>query len=70
MRSTLAADGYLLRIESSSAVDNELTLTVTAGPDACEECLVPAELFTGIVTRHPAATGLHPTITVVYPDPP
>jgi hypothetical protein len=69
LESTLAADGYLLRVESNPAVDNELILTVMAGPDACEECLVPAELFTDIVTRHLADTGLHPSITVVYPDP-
>jgi hypothetical protein len=69
LRSTLAADGYVLRLESNPAADNELTLTVMAGPDACEECLVPAELFTEIVRRHLAATGLHPHIIVNYPDP-
>jgi hypothetical protein len=51
-------------------LDDELTLTVTAGRDACEECLVPAGLFRDIVTRHLAATGLHPSITVVYPAAP
>jgi hypothetical protein len=69
LQSMLAADGYLLRLESNPVVANELILTVTAGPDACEECLVPAELLTDIVTRHLAVTGLHPSITVVYPDP-
>jgi hypothetical protein len=65
--SMLAADGYLLRLESSPAVDNQLTLTVTAGSGACEECLVPAGLFIDVVRRHLAATGLHPSLTVVYP---
>jgi hypothetical protein len=68
VRSMLAADGYQLRLESNGELDNQLTLTVRAGPDACHECLVPAELFTDIVTRHLAATGLHPSITVVYPE--
>jgi hypothetical protein len=69
LQSTLAADGYVLRLESNASVANHLTLTVVAGPDACEECLVPAGLFTEIVTRHLAAAGLSPNITVVYPDP-
>jgi hypothetical protein len=70
LRSALAADGYAMHLESNAPLDNELTLTVTAGPEACEECLVPAGLFTELVTRHLAASGLHPGVTVVYPDPP
>jgi hypothetical protein len=70
LRSMLAADGYLLHLESRSGSANELSITVKAGPDACEECLVPVELFTDIVTRHLADNGLRPSVTIVYPDQP
>jgi hypothetical protein len=68
LHAMLAADGYCMHLESNPAADNELILTVTAGPEACEECLLPAGLFTDVVRRHLAATGLHPGLTVVYPD--
>jgi hypothetical protein len=67
LRSMLAADGYLLHLESTPAEDR-LTLTVEPGSGACEECLVPVDLFTTIVTGHLADRGLHPELTVVYPD--
>ncbi len=70
LQSMLAADGYLLRLESTSAFEDELIVIVRAGPDACEECLVSVELFTDIVTRQLTDSGLQPSITVVYPDHP
>ena len=68
LRSMLAADGYVLHLESSFGRRDQLTVIVEAGPDACEECLVPVDLFTDIVTRRLTESGLQPSITVVYPD--
>ena len=69
LRSMLAADGYLLHLESTSAFEDELIVIVKAGPNACEECLVPVDLFTDIVTCQLTDNGLQPSITVMYPDP-
>jgi hypothetical protein len=66
----LASDGYILHVGSKSADGDELTLTVSAGPDACEECLVPVEVFTAIAKRHLADFGLDAHITVAYPNAP
>lgn len=40
---SLASDGYELVVEESNA--GELRLRITAGPDACEECLVPQSVM-------------------------
>ena len=42
LASTLEADGYHLAIEE---LDSRLSVTITAGPDACEDCLVPKDLM-------------------------
>ena len=42
LASTLEADGYHLAIEE---LDSRLAVTITAGPDACEDCLVPKDLM-------------------------
>lgn len=42
----LAADGYLMNL--SAPADDELLIDVTAGPEACAECLVPKDLMAGI----------------------
>jgi hypothetical protein len=68
LRSMLAADGYLLRLESAATARDALTVVVEAGPDACAECLVPVDLFTDIVARRLIESGLEPSVTVVYPD--
>jgi hypothetical protein len=68
LRSMLAADGYLLRLETTVAAGDDLTLTVSAGPDACAECLVPVALFAEMVDRWLSDAGIHPSIIVVYPD--
>jgi hypothetical protein len=45
MRSMLACDGYHLSVERGVG---RVVLTVTAGPDACAECLVPRDLFLSV----------------------
>jgi hypothetical protein len=55
MRAVLQADGYDLDI---SADDGAVVLAVTAGPDACVECLVPQELFLPMVRDALVKQGL------------
>ncbi len=69
LRTMLAADGYWLQVESTTGDFNEVTLTVEAEPDACEDCLVPVDLFRAIVNQHLTDNGLEPNITIAYPLP-
>ena len=48
LRSALEADGYGLAIEE---VDSRISATITAGPEACEDCLVPKDLFRGMLSH-------------------
>jgi hypothetical protein len=66
MREMLAADGYDLRLEEASATS--VRLRVVAGPEACDDCLVPKEVFAGIVRdRLPAEVA---EVIVRYPSDP
>ncbi|WP_129668196.1 hypothetical protein [Phytoactinopolyspora endophytica] len=42
LRSSLEADDYHLDVQVS---DDTAVATITAGPDACAECLVPKDLM-------------------------
>src|SRR5580658_5077279 len=66
--SMLEADGYLLEMDPPTDPDGALLLTVTAGADACEECLVPIGLFSEIVSRHLGDCGFRGSFAVVYPN--
>jgi hypothetical protein len=44
----LAADGYNLDVAENG---ERVTLTVSAGPDACADCLVPKDVFRGIAAH-------------------
>ncbi len=46
LRSGLAADGYLMDIAESG---DRISVTITATPQACPECLVPKDLMRGIL---------------------
>jgi hypothetical protein len=46
LRSTLAADGYLMDIAEQGA---RVRVTITATPQACADCLVPKDLMRGIL---------------------
>ncbi|GAA0899176.1 hypothetical protein [Pseudonocardia zijingensis] len=62
LRSTLEADDYRMAVsESGSSIE----VTITAGPDACEECLVPKPLMRNIL--HAALGVPEDDITLVYP---
>jgi hypothetical protein len=42
LTSALKADGYHMAIDEQDA---RLAVVITAGPDACEDCLVPKDLM-------------------------
>ena len=58
----LAADGYNLAVEESGA---RVSLTVSPGPDACEDCLVPKDVFRGIAANQLGIEG--DLIDITYP---
>ncbi len=58
----LAADGYRLAVEENG---HRVALTVSPGPDACEDCLVPKDVFRGIAAHHLGVDG--GLIDVTYP---
>jgi hypothetical protein len=46
LRSTLAADGYLLDIAEDGT---RIRVTISATPEACADCLVPKDLMRSIL---------------------
>lgn len=65
-RSGLAADGYVLEVTRHGA--GGLRVEIVAGADACEECLIPKEMFEGMVRARLASEGVRFSgISVVYP---
>jgi hypothetical protein len=51
----LRSDGYEVEV---SVVDDVISVRVTAGPDACADCLVPKPLMTDIVVQALGDVGL------------
>jgi hypothetical protein len=47
LTSALEADGYQMAIEEADA---KLSVVITAGPDACEDCLVPKDLMRSMLS--------------------
>jgi len=62
---TLAADGYHLQIAEAG---DRVRVTITAGPDACADCLVPENLMRGILGQ--ALAVPQDTIDLAYPSTP
>jgi hypothetical protein len=62
LRDTLAADDYRLAVQESGP---GVEVRITAGPDACEDCLVPKPLMRSIL--HSALGVPEERITLVYP---
>ena len=58
----LAADGYNLAVEEAG---HRVALTVSPGPDACEDCLVPKDVFRGIASNQLGIEG--DLIDITYP---
>ena len=62
LSSALAADGYQLAIDEADA---KLAVLITAGPDACEDCLVPKDLMRSMLSSE---LGVDPAlIDITYP---
>jgi hypothetical protein len=63
LRSTLAADDYRMSVtESGSSVE----VRITAGPDACADCLVPEPIMRHVL--HAALGVPEDAIVLVYPS--
>ena len=58
----LAADGYHLAVAENG---HRVALTVSPGPDACEDCLVPKDVFRGIAANQLGIEG--DLIDITYP---
>ncbi|SFS79319.1 hypothetical protein [Saccharopolyspora flava] len=62
LRGTLAADDYDLAVTDTDA---GVRVRITAGPEACEDCLVPKPLMRGVLQQ---ALGIpEDDITLIYP---
>jgi hypothetical protein len=62
---TLAADGYHLAVAETG---DRVRVTITAGPDACADCLVPENLMRSILGQ---ALGVpQDAIDLAYPSTP
>jgi hypothetical protein len=48
MRATLAADGYALDAREE---DERVVVTITATPEACEDCLAPPDVMRAILGK-------------------
>jgi hypothetical protein len=62
----LDADGY--RLALSLEPENRLRVVISAGPEACEDCLVPKSLMEQMIGSALLGAGLPPfDVQVVYP---
>ena len=65
--SGLQADGYSLQV--GLADGDGLQVEIVAGPDACEDCLIPKEMFTPMIISTLNSKGLaFEKVTLVYPN--
>lgn len=63
----MRADGYDLTVATR---DPDIEVTVTAGPEACAECLVPKKVF-GIMARQALedqGIRVQGDLRIVYPE--
>jgi hypothetical protein len=62
LRDMLAADDYQLSVAESG---DGIAVRITAGPDACADCLVPKAVMRGVL--HNALGIAEENITLEYP---
>ena len=62
LTSALEADGYHMAIDEADA---KLSVVITAGPDACEDCLVPKDLMRGMLSSELGVDAA--IIDITYP---
>jgi hypothetical protein len=66
--SALRSDGYELRV---AVTPGQVLVSVRAGPEACQECLVPLSLMTGMIESelaHHEVQMAAGTLQVAYPQ--
>ena len=64
--SGLAADGYALEVSQSAS--GGLRVEIVAGPDACEDCLIPKDMFKAMISSRLSAEGVEfAGLSLVYP---
>jgi hypothetical protein len=61
---TLQADGYDAVIRAN---DEVVAFQITAGPEACEECLSPRAIMEPIITHALREAGFHQHLDLTYP---
>ncbi len=62
---TLGADGYLLETVEE---EGRILVRIAAGPDACEDCLVPKPMMRAMIADTLARHGVAPeVIELSYP---
>ncbi len=66
LRQSFVADGYDLLVEDLK--EDRVTLAVTAGPEACEECLVPKPVMQGIILETLKSVPEVRRVDLRYPD--
>ena len=62
LTSALEADGYHMAIGEADA---KLSVVITAGPDACEDCLVPKDLMRSMLSSELGVDAA--IIDITYP---
>jgi hypothetical protein len=62
LSSALEADGYQMAIGEADA---RLSVVITAGPDACEDCLVPKDLMRAMLSNELGVDAA--LIDITYP---
>ena len=62
LSSALEADGYHMAIDEQDA---RLAVVITAGPEACEDCLVPKDLMRGMLSNELGVDAA--LIDITYP---
>jgi hypothetical protein len=64
-RMMLMNDGY--DVELASCEGGVLSLKVVAGPDACEDCLVPKEMLAGLIQAKLPSESSFSRVDLIYP---
>ncbi|MBO0804496.1 MAG: hypothetical protein J2P25_15655 [Nocardiopsaceae bacterium] len=62
LATSLATDGYHLEVTERGS---RVSAVITAGPEACEDCLVPKDFMRGILANALGADGEE--IDITYP---
>lgn len=65
LREGFQADGYDLKVDAAGA--DHAAVSVLAGPEACEECLVPKPIVEGMLLKALGPGGIR-SVSLRYPE--